>query len=401
MKYRLIILFLLGFSSGLPFCLVGSTLQAWFSSDGLSIMAVGMLGLIGQPYIYKFLWAPWMDRFTIGQCERRRGWIFLIQGALIIGLLCLSFGNPTQYPWGMAGLALLIAFFSASQDTVIDAYRAEILPEKERGLGAAFAVAGYRAAVLLSGGLALVIAQYWGWQLTYQCMAGLMLIGLLGNYCAPPVVLDDNSRVHKSDITLRASIKAFFQQNKAGQYIAFIFLYKLGEAFTATNSSLTIPFLIQGLGFDLATVGIVNKIGGITAMIIGSVIAGIVLLRMSLFRALLLFGIGQALSVLMFLGLCIIGKNTSMLVLAITAENMMTGMSTAALLALMMGLCQQRFTASHFALLSAIAALPRILAGPIGGLLQSHIGWTGLYTGVFFATWPSLFLLYIVFSPKK
>lgn len=391
MKTRLLVLFLLGFSSGLPFCLVGSTLQAWFSVNAFSVMTVGMLGLIGQPYIYKFFWAPLFDRYAIGHLERRRGWIFLLQAGLILLFLFSSFFNPGESPWLIASIALIIAFFSASQDTVIDAYRTEILPEKERGLGASFAVAGYRIGILISGGLALIIAQYCGWAFTYRLMAVFMLLGVIGNYFAPLVKHEKNQQPEK--INLWLSLKAFFHQENAWLFILFIFLYKLAEAFTSTNSSLIIPFLIQTLHFDLASVGLVNKIGGIIAATTGSVVAGVIMLRWTLFRALFVFGIVQAFSVLFFLNLAIHGNNMVLLTLAVVMDNLAVGMSTTALLALMMSLCEQRFTATHFAFLSAVAALPRMIAGPVGGLLQSIIGWKWLFLCVFFAAWPALILL--------
>ncbi len=403
MKRRFFVLFLLGFSSGLPLCLIGTTLQAWFSVDSMSILAVSMLGLLGQPYMFKFLWSPWMDRFTIGNSERRRGWIYLLQTILIFLLLLLSFLTPEEHPLWMAGIALLTAFCSSSQDTVIDAYRTEMLPVNERGLGTAFAVAGYRAAILISGGLALVTAQYWGWQLTYQLMAGLLFIGVIGNYFAPKlekICLSSDSQIEEK-INLRTALKEFFRQKMAWQFVIFIFLYKLGESFTSTSSSLTIPFFIQGLHFDLATVGVVNKMGGIVAAVSGGLIAGLLLLRLSLFRALLLFGVGQAFSVLVFLALAFTGQNLSLLITAVIIDNLVSGMSTTALLALMMGLCDHRFTATHFAFLSAIAAFPRIIAGPIGGVLQNMMGWKGLYFVVFLATWPCIILLCYLFYPNR
>lgn len=401
MKRRFFVLFLLGFSSGLPLCLVGTTLQAWFSVDSMSILAVSMLGLLGQPYMFKFLWSAWMDRFTIGSSERRRGWIYLLQACLIILLLLLSFFSPDKHPLWMAGIALFTAFCSASQDTVIDAYRTEMLPINERGLGTAFAVAGYRVAILISGGLALITAQYWGWQITYQCMAALLLIGIIGNYFAPKLEKTNLTTPEENNIRLWPALKVLFSQKMSWQFIIFIFLYKLGEAFTSTSSSLTIPFFIQGLHFDLATVGIVNKMGGIAAAISGGLIAGIILLRFSLFRSLLLFGVGQTFSVLIFLALAFIGHNLPLFVTAVIIDNLVAGMSTTALLALMMGLCDRRFTATHFAFLSAVSAFPRIIAGPIGGVLQGMMGWKGLYIIVFFATWPSLLLLCYLFFPNK
>lgn len=401
MKRRFLALFLLGFSSGLPLCLVGTTLQAWFSVDSMSILAVSMLGLLGQPYMFKFLWSPWMDRFTIGDSERRRGWIYLLQIFLIILLLLLSFFSPNQHPVWMACIALLTAFCSASQDTVIDAYRTEMLPINERGLGTAFAVAGYRAAILISGGLALIMAQYWGWQITYQCMATLMLIGLLGNFLGPKLKKIELSPAEEKNIHLWPALKTLFKQKMAWSFIIFIILYKLGESFTSTSSSLTIPFFIQELHFDLATVGLVNKIGGIVAAVSGGLIAGLLLLRYSLFRMLLLFGVGQTFSVLIFLALAFMGQNLSLLITAVIIDNLVAGMSTTALLALMMGLCDRRYTATHFAFLSAVSAFPRVVAGPVGGLLQGIIGWKGLYIVVFFATWPCLILLCYLFFPNK
>jgi PAT family beta-lactamase induction signal transducer AmpG len=400
MKRRFFVLFLLGFSSGLPLCLIGSTLQAWFSVDSMSILAVSMLGLLGQPYLFKFLWSPFMDRFTIGHSERRRGWIYLLQITLILTLLLLSFLSPEQHPLWMSTIALFIAFCSASQDTVLDAYRTEMLPTNERGLGTAFFVAGYRGAILISGGLALVLAQYCGWTFTYQCMASLMLIGVLGNYFSPKLPKIDLKILEKNSVSLLPALKTLFAQEKAWFFVVFIILYKLGEAFTSTSSSLTIPFFIQGLHFDLATVGIINKVGGIVAAISGGIIAGIILLRVSLFRALLMFGIGQTISVLMFLLLAYVGQNLPLFITAVVIDNLVAGMSTTALLTLIMGLCNRRFTATHFAFLSAIAAFPRIVAGPIGGLLQSVMGWKGLYALVFFATLPALVILYnLILNP--
>jgi PAT family beta-lactamase induction signal transducer AmpG len=388
---RIFVVLLLGFSSGLPFSLVGSTLQAWYADQGLPILTIGLLGLVGQPYVFRFLWAPLMDRFIPNRLGRRRGWILIAQGGIVGGLLLMSMLSPQQQTLLLAFCALGLAFLSASQDIAIDAYRTEILKDNENGLGASAAVLGYRVATLLSGGLSLIMAQYLGWGLTYQIMALIMLAMLAVTY----FIKEPSVIIHHESLTqsLINPFKELLVREKGLLVLVFIFLYKLGEAFTSTSSGMVNAFLLQDLHFDLATVGLVNKVFGISAIMLGSLVAGFVMLRLSLFKALLYFGLLQAVTNILFIVLAANAKSTPLLVLAVVGDNLAAGMGTTAIVAFMMWWINKSYTASQFALLSAIAALPRVIAGPITGLIQPAIGWVHFFELAFLLALPCLLVL--------
>lgn len=378
MTKRLFIVFVLGFSSGLPMALVSSTLQAWFAAAGMSVLATGMLSLIGLPYAYRMLWAPIVDRWQIFQIGKRRSWILSMQIILLIGFNGLAWCSPLQTPHLMAIIAVLLAFFSATQDIAIDAHRTEYLLVTEHAMGASLAVFGYRLAMLISGGLALVIAHAVGWSITYHLMGLLMIPGMIVTFLSPepshPAVGISTFRD-----TFVEPVKSLFAQRGIISLLLFIFFYKLGEAFTATTSGVMMPFLIQGLGFSLGTVGVVNKVVGVIALLAGGLMSGIVLLRWSLSKALLCFGIVQALTNIFFIVLAIAGKQLNLFVLAVISDNIAAGMGTTALVALMMRLVDKRYTATQFSILVSISALPRIFSGPLAALFERWFGWTGLF----------------------
>ncbi len=379
MNKRLLIVFLLGFSSGLPFAMLVGTLQAWFSTSGLSVMASGLLSLIGLPYSYRFLWGPLLDRFTLFSLGKRRSWILLMQILLLLGFNAMAWCSPQTSPGLMIFLAVLLACFSATQDTVIDAQRIEYLPNESHGLGASFAVVGYRIALFISGGLSLVMAQYWGFPMVYQLMGFLMVVGMIA------IVISrepDSIPVMKQKTTLAFFIEpmqALFARSGATYFILFIVCYKFGEAFTGTMSGIVMPFLIQGIGFSLSTIGYVNKLMGIAALITGGLAAGFLLMRWSLDKALLVFGLFQASSSLLFIALAMVGKNIILFAVAVLWENLAAGMSSTALVVLMMRWVDRRFTATQFSMLVGFSMLPRAFSGPIAALIQSHLGWVGLY----------------------
>lgn len=387
-KRHFFIVFFLGFSSGLPFTLVGTTLAAWYADKGLSIMNIGMLTLVGQPYIYKFLWSPFLDKAFFKKMGRRRGWIFSTQLLLVIGILSLSLFSPSEAPLLIAIMALGIAITSATQDIAIDAYRADILLPHERGLGATLAVFSYRIATLVSGALALIWAEHYGWSSTFIILGLSLLPSLLVNLLSP-----EPSQQLAKPVTFITPFKALLKRDKALMVFGFIFLYKLGEAFTSTSSGITMPFLIQGLGFDLTTIGLTGKGVGIIATIVGSFIAGFLMLRVSLYRALFIFGVLQAATNLFFVLLAYVGKKLSLLVIAVLFDNLAAGMGMTALIAFMMAWSDKRYTASQFALLSAISALPRMLSGPIAALIQIHYGWVVMFAFSFLFALPALWVL--------
>ena len=381
---RLSIVFLLGFSSGLPMALVGSTLQAWFATSGQSVMATGLLSLLSFPYVYRMLWAPIVDHYSLFRLGKRRSWILAMQIALFVGVNVLAWCSPSQNPGLMAFMAFLLAIFSATQDTAIDAHRAEYLPISEHAMGASLAVLGYRLAMLLSGGLALVIAYHSSWSMTYRVMGLLMIPGMFATFISPEPSGPTSKSAHIID-TFCNPVKELFSRKGIGSLLLFIFFYKLGEAFTASTGGVMMPFLLQGLGLPLDTVGIVNKIVGVSSILLGGLLSGMLLMRWSLHRALLCFGIIQALTNLLFVALAIIGPNLPLFIVAVVSDNFAAGLGTTALVALLMRLVDRRYTATQFAIFLSVAALPRILSGPIAAILQSVLGWAGVFQFSFIA----------------
>jgi PAT family beta-lactamase induction signal transducer AmpG len=381
----------LAFASGLPLALSGSTLQAWFAAENISIVTIGLLTLTGQPYIYKFLWAPLLDRYIPPFLGRRRGWIAMMQAGLAVTIGLMALGHPETHAWILALLALLTAFFSATQDLSIDAYRTEILFVHERGIGAAFASIGYRLAMLISGGAALIAAQHYGWRLTYLLMAGLMLLMLPVTFLSREPVLPARPLV-----SLRKSFIEPFQEFLSRPYarncLLFLVLYKMGDAFTV---SLTSAFLIKYLHFSLTVVGTANKLVGIGASVLGGLTGGIILARMRLYKGLLYFGIGQALCSFLFMGLALTGKNLGLLITTIFADNFFSGMSAVALIVFMTSLCNKRFSAAQYALFSAVASLSRVFAGPFAGITVKTMGWPYFFFISFFISLPGLLLLWL------
>ncbi len=387
---RIAAVLLLGFSSGLPLALTGSTLQAWLTVSGVDIMTIAWFTWIGIPYLLKFLWSPLMDRYVPPFLGRRRGWMLLTQLALAAGIAAMALLSPQANLWLLGCLALSVAFASASQDIVIDAYRTDLLPAAERGMGAAVSVLGYRVAMLASGGLALILADQIGWRQTLFIMAALMVVGIATSFAAPePALRGTPPR------SLRAAVveplRDLLARPGALQLLALIVLYKFGDALAGT---LTTAFLIRGVGFSLTDVGTINKVLGLASLLTGGLVGGLLLVRMSLTRALLLFGVLQAISNLSFALLAWAGKSYPLLVFAVGFENLASGMGTAAFVAFAMALCNHSFSATQYALLSALASLGRILFGPVTGGLVEIMGWANFFVLTFVAALPGLWLVW-------
>jgi PAT family beta-lactamase induction signal transducer AmpG len=380
----------LGFSSGLPLALTGGTLQAWMAVSGVDLRTTGIFALVGLPYTLKFLWSPFMDRFVPPLFGRRRGWIILTQIALIAGIMMMAFSSPLHAPGLLAALALFVAFSSASQDIVVDAYRTDILKVQERGVGAAVFVMGYRIALLVSGAIALILSDHIGWQNTYLLMAAVAGIGIIAALLGPdPVESIIPPRTMKEAVW--GPMKEYFSRDFSILLLFLIILYKLGDAYAG---ALTTAFLIKGVGFSVSEVGTINKGLGFASLIVGAMIGGTLMVRLQLFRSLLFFGILQALSNLSFMGLAVIGKSYSMLVFAVAFENFTGGMGTSAFVALLMAMCNHRYTATQYALLSSLAALGRIFISPTSGFLVESIGWASFFFVTFLTALPGLWLLW-------
>jgi len=387
-----LVLLLLGFASGLPLALTAGTLQAWMTVENVDLKTIGFFSLVGQAYVFKFLWSPMMDRYTPPFLGRRRGWLLLTQLALIAGIVALGAMQPAQNLTLLAMIAVLVAFCSASQDIVFDAWKTDILPPEERGSGAAITVLGYRLAMLISGGLALWLAdRYLGWRATYWLMALLMVPGVIATLLArEPAAPAREPHTLRQAVTF--PLADFFQRNNAWLLITLIILYKLGDAFAA---SLTTTFLIRGVGFSAGDVGLVNKTLGLLATIAGALYGGVLMQRLTLFRALMLFGILQAVSNAAYWLLAVTPPHLWSMATAVFIENLCGGMGTAAFVALLMTMCNKAFSATQFALLSALAAVGRVYVGPAAGWLVELWGWPTFYAFTVVAALPGLLLLWL------
>ena len=379
----------LGFASGLPLALTAGTLQAWLSDLHIDLSTIGWFGFVGLPYALKFLWAPLMDRFALPWLGRRRGWMLATQTALIAGVMAMALTDPKDALPLLGVLALLVAFLSASQDIVFDAYRTDLLRPEERGLGAAVWVAGYRVALLAAGSAALFLAHAYGWPRAYLAMAGLMVIGLAAVLLcqepeAPPAVPATMAEA------VWGPLAEFFARPTAIALIGLLLLYKLGDAFAA---SLTTPFLIQGLGFEKTDVGAARGIG-LGATILGAVVGGALMTRWSLATSLLVFGLGQALSNLAFVALALSGAHYETLIAAVVIENLTGGMGTAAFVALVMSLCDHRFTSTQFALLTSLESLNRIWLGVPAAKLVAALDWGAFFVVTVLASLPGLWIVW-------
>lgn len=388
---RLLYVMAFGFSSGLPFALTGSTLQAWLTEANISLVAIGALSLVSFPYNFKFLWAPLLDRFIFAGWGRRRGWILLTQLGLAIALFTLSLMHPASQLQNIGWLVLIITFISATQDIAIDAYRADVLVPQERGLGAAYFIFAYRMSMFVSGGLALVVAAYCGWERVYQIMAALMLVAMAVTYCAPEKVVD--ASVKTSVALFTEPFLDLWRRDKIVLIGLFVILYKAGAALSV---ALMTNFLLHGLGFTLVEIGIASKAVTIVGTILGAFVGGIFLWRLGLYASLLWFGLAQAVSILLFMLLAMAGKVFSLMVLTLFLENFCSGMSTAALMAFLMSLCNARYSATQFAFLSAVDSIGRLIAGPIAAVLVLHFGWAIFYAWSFVLSLPAIFILLLL-----
>ncbi len=389
----------LGFASGLPFNLPDSTLQAWLATLDMDIKTIGWFTLVGAPYAFKFLWAPILDRYALPVLGRRRGWMLLLQLLLaaliaVLGLQGerLGVGAPGEVVYAVAAIALFMAFVSATQDIVIDAYRADTLRPEERGVGSTATQVGYRVATWITGALALILSDVIGWRNTYLLMAVVMGATVLFTWTAP-----EPERVAPRPRTLAAAVmdplREFLGRPGAWALLALIVLYKFGDAFAL---KLVTAFLIKGVGFTALEVGAISKTVVITLTLLGTFAGGVLLARLGLFRSLLLFGILQALTNLLYALLAATGKSTVLMVIALGFDNFAGGMGAAAFVAFLMALCDVRFSAFQYALLSALASVPRNFLGPPAAYVVDALGWSSFFTLTFFTAMPGLLVLVLL-----
>lgn len=385
---RIAAILFLGFSSGIPLALTGTTLQAWLKTENVDLTVIGLFALVGLPYSLKFLWAPLMDRFVPPFLGRRRGWMLVTQVALAFTVAAMAYSNPATYPVLTAALAVAIAFASSSQDIVIDAYRTEVLEKSEMGPGAAVYIMGYRIAMLVSGALALILADFLSWKIVYLIMAGCLGIGAVTSFLAPePRVEAPPPRSLREAIV--EPFFEYFKRNGAVEILAFITLYKI-DVVLAT--AMMTPFMLD-LGFTKTDIGAVSKGFGLVATIAGTLIGGAAMVRLGMLRSLWIFGVFQGVSGLSFYFLAHLGHHYPMMVTAIAVENFCSGLGTSAFSAFMMSICDKRYTATQYALLTSLMGLSRVLGGAPSGYLVKALGWEHYFLFTIFVMIPGLLLL--------
>lgn len=390
---RMLVALLMGFSCGLPLLLTITLLQAWMKEEGVGLTLIGMMALVGIPYTVKFLWAPFLDRFTLPFLGRRRGWLLVAQVALIFSISGLGFTDPGKNPWMVAFAAFLVTFFSASQDIVVDAYRREDLTDEELGLGSSLYVNGYRVGMLLASGGGLILADHLPFSAVYLIMAACMLPGVITTLLArePEVTLGTPRTMREAVFD---PLLEYFNRQGALWILAFILLYKIGDTMA---SSMTLPFYLD-IGFTKTEIGAVVKLFGFWATVAGSLIGGVIMIRLGISRSLWVFGFLQAISTACFAVLARIGHSVPALSGVIAFENLSGGMGTAAYVAFMASITNRKFTATQYALLTSLMGVPRVLASAPTGFLAKNLGWEGFFIVCTLVAIPGMLLL-LKFAP--
>lgn len=393
---RMLSMLLIGYSAGLPLLLIGSTLQAWMTDEGVDLTAIGLVSLLGLPYVFKFLWAPLLDRYKLPFFSRRKGWMLCFQLLLVMAIFGLSLTDPKQDLNMVCVWAFLIALFSASQDVVLDAYRREILPDEELGLGSSLYVTGYRLAMLVSGALALFLADTIPWKNVYQWLAIFMAPSLLFTIFAPKenIHIPIPSNLKEAVI---GPLADFFSRKGAWIMLMFIMLYKVGDSMA---SNMTTPFILD-IGYTKTDIATVAKTFGMIATILGGIVGGMMMLRMNIKIALTIFGVLQAVSTLGFSMLPSMEASFIALATVIAFENLASGMGTSAYAAYMASLTNKQFTATQYALLSALMGVPRVILASPTGWMAKQVGWEMFFVGCTLAAVPGLLLLVPVFRLSK
>lgn len=391
---RMLICVFTGFSSGLPLYVLIQLIPAWLRVEGVGLAEIGFFALVGFPYTWKFLWSPVMDRYTLPLLGRRRGWILVTQLALLVSIGAMGLTEPKLSIWTVAYLAAAIAFFSASQDIVLDAYRRELLPEIELGIGNAVHVQAYRLAGLVPGSLALILADFMPWHIVFVVVASFMGVGLLMTLSIQEAIAEPSPPRSLREAVVEP-FREFVQRKGVGAaalVLAFLFLYKLGDNMA---TALSTPFYVD-VGFSLTQIGSIAKFASLLAVIVGGLVGGVMMIRMGINRALWVFGVVQVVSVLGFALLAEVGADPWMLGTVVALEYLGVGLGTAAFTAFIARTTNPVFAATQFALFTALTAVPRTLANSVTGLIVERVGWTTFFLLCTALAIPGMLLLFKV-----
>ncbi|MBT4522018.1 MAG: AmpG family muropeptide MFS transporter [Halieaceae bacterium] len=370
---RMLICVFTGFSSGMPLYVLFQLVPAWLRQSGVSLAEIGLFALVGIPYTWKFLWAPFLDRYIPPFLGRRRGWMLIFQVGVLLSIGILGMFQPQKSTWLIAWIAVAVAFFSASQDIVLDAYRRELLPDQELGLGNAIHVQAYRISSLIPGSLAFVLADFMPWSSVFWITGAFMAVGIV--MCL--LVKEPASEVPRDTSLTEAVIAPFAEYLSRRGWrgllfvLSFIFLYKLGDNMA---TALATPFYLD-MGFSMTQIGLVAKHAALWPAIIGGLLGGVVMIRLGINRALWVFGVVQVVSILGFSILASAGPILWLLAAVISFEYLGVGMGTAAFTAFIAKETSRAFAATQFALFTALAALPRTFANAGTGIIVEQIGW--------------------------
>ncbi len=386
---KMLVSFIMGFASGLPLLLTITVLQAWMKDEGVDLTVIGLFALVGIPYTLKFIWAPFLDRFTLPFLGRRRGWLLVAQILLICSISILGFTSPGKTPWMVAFAAFLVTFFSASQDIVVDAYRREDLADEELGLGSSLYVNGYRVGMLLASGGGLIMADHMSFSMVYFIMALCMLPGVLTTLLTPEPDMPPGTPKSMKEAVLNPLVEYFTRQD-ALWMLAFILFYKIGDTMA---SAMTTPFYLD-IGFSKTEIGTVVKLFGFWATIIGGLAGGVIMLRLGINRSLWIFGFLQAISTAGFALLARTGHSIPLLSGVIAFENLSSGMGTAAYVAFMASITNKKFTATQYALLSSLMGIPRVLASAPTGFFAKNLGWGSFFITCTLIAIPGMLILF-------
>lgn len=385
---RMLVAFLMGFSCGMPLLLTITVLQAWMKEEGVDLSVIGLMALVGLPYTVKFLWAPFLDRYSLPFLGRRRGWLLVTQAALAVALAGLGMTRPSVQPWMVAFAAFWVTFFSATQDIIVDAYRREDLSDNELGLGSSFYINGYRVGMLLASGGGLILADHMPFSMVYLVMAGCMLPGILTTlFSREPEVGEALPKSLRSAVV--DPLVEYFTRENALWMLAFVLFYKIGDTMAL---AMTTPFYLD-MGFTKTEIGTVVKLFGFWATVAGGFAGGVLMLRLGINRSLWVFGVFQMASILGFVALARVGHSLPVLSGVIVFENVSGGMGTAAYAAFMASITNKKFTATQYALLSSLMGIPRVMAAAPTGFLAERLGWEAFFIFCTVMALPGLLLL--------
>ena len=388
---RMLICVFTGFTSGLPLYVLFQLVPGWLRVEGVGLAEIGFFALVQFPYTWKFLWSPIMDRYTLPFLGHRRGWMLVTQVLLLGSIGMMGFIRPDLNLWTVAYLSAAVAFFSASQDIVLDAYRRELLPDVELGLGNSIHVQAYRLSGLVPGALGLILADHFDWHIVFMIIGLFMIVGIVMTLLideaikepTPPQTLRDAVIEPFKDFIDRAGLKP------ALLVLAFLFLYKLGDNMA---TALQTPFFVD-VGFTLTQIGAIAKTAGLIAAIVGAMIGGLMMVKLPINRALWLFGVVQIVSILGFAVLAEIGANPWMLGVVVAFEYLGVGLGSAALIAFMARTTNPAFAATQLALFTALASVPRVFANAITGVIVEQLGWTSFFILCTASAVPGMLLL--------